>query len=491
MKEANKVIDFAGVFYVLRRRWFAFLTTLLLVLAACVLLISMIKPIYRAEANVLIERQVADELISTTITGDIKERLEVLQQKALTKKNLSTVAQELGLLPQVDVENTPANYDRLADQVISEITANLSLEFIDVKVTEQRSGRSSNMVVSFIVAYESEDPLMAAKAANAITQLLLDENKVVRSAKSKEIASFLQNAQTRIQTEIQSIEFEIAKLKENSFDVLPEQLEESRREIGQRKDALIELEGEIGFLNTRIKQLEDNLKQTPKHLVSDKTNSAALQDPKIRLQQARLHLELLQQSFTENHPDVIQTKALIQDLEKQVMLGTSKSADLTLATNPEYLTLSKELKEAQAKLDSTKARQSQVQQIIESLSERFSADPAVELRYSQLLRDLERAQKEYATIKSRLYGAELAKNLEQEEKGERLTLLSRAVPPRDPSWPHYFALYVLSVVVSLVAAGTRVFLSEITDTTIRNTRDMVSITGIPPLGVVPSFDAES
>ncbi|MVF11147.1 hypothetical protein FT643_03220 [Ketobacter sp. MCCC 1A13808] len=530
MNEASSLKDIGNLWDAIKRRKIAFIVTFAITLVVGVAIVLSMPYIYRSESTVLIERQISADLVSTTITGNIQERIQVLQQKAYSQQNLIKLARKVGMLksqpepaPKADPESVDStlaeelsNSDLTVEdiessglgdltttspdvveaeltedelEVLDTIFENLYVDLMDVSVTESKSGRSSNVVVSFVVAYESTDPKLAATMSSELTQLLLLENKSARSEKTVQVTTFLNQVQARLKDEIQGVENEIAQLREQDFEFLPEQLDDARKEVGSKREELININGEISFLESREGQLKARLKGTRKHVISDNTDSAAMQDPVVRLQQAKLDLQIALQSYTKNHPDVIQQQKLIQDLENEIEAGTyAGQSDLVVATNPEYISISEELNQVISQLESTKARKAQFQSTIDELGKKFSANPAVELRYNQLMRDLERAQKEYSNIKSRLYEAQLAQSMEQEQKGERFTLLAGANLPREPVRPNRIALFMLSFIFAAVVAGGRVFMSEAMDNTVRSARDMLAITGAKPIGIIPVID---
>lgn len=486
MSENTTSIDMSGVLEALKRRKIPFLVFFVSVFLVGLLLVSTLDSYYEAGSTVLVERPISSDLVSTTVTGKLQERLQVLQKRAFTDENLEMLAEASGYYEEMVLRNGGEAPSSL--ELVENFYESLGIETTDVKVTEDRGGRANSVVISFGVAFESTSPEVARKMANLITELLLQENRKLRNEQSNQVTTFLERAEQRLQENVFSIENDISQLKESEYEFLPDQVAESRREASKRREELIQVQGDISFLESQVAQLGQRLANTPRHLLGDRQSNAAMQDPAIRLQQARINLEVARQSFTDNHPDIIELRRLIAELEREVARGGGSSSDLTLATNPDYISISQQQTEAVAKLEGLKARKQQIESLLAGYESRSASSPEVELRYNQLLRDLERAQAEYSDIKSRLYEARLAETLEQEQKGERFVLLASASLPEEPVRPNRIAFFVLVLVFSLVSGGAAVFVAELRDDTVKSSRDLAAIAGSKPIGVIPVID---
>ena len=496
MTENASVVDVSAVLEALKRRIKGFITVSLLILVFGFTVVFSLQSIFRAESIVLIENQIAADVVSTTVTGALQERLQVLQQRALTSEGVIDLAKKVGfyeiLVKQEGPDlSSPEAKDEFEAFVVDEVLNNLYIEPVDVQVTEDRGGKSNSVVISFHVAFESADPVISKNMSNAVTDLLITENRNLRSGQTSQVTAFLEQAEINLKSNILDIENQISVLKEKNYDALPDQVADARKELATKQSELIQVNGEISALEAQRSNLTARLAVTPKHVVTDRQGTAAITDPAVRLQQAKLELSLALQTYTQNHPDVIAIKQRIQDIEKEINVSRSSRIaqdDLTAPTNPDYKVLLDELNTTESNLEGAKARKNQIEMLAQSFQGKVESNPAIEVKYKQLLRDLERAQSGYADIKSRLYEAQLAQNLEQEQKGEKFTLLSAAVEPREPVRPNRWVLGILVVVLSLVSGGGVVFLNELRDNTLKNSKDLLALTGVRPIAVIPVID---
>ena len=488
MNGSDNVIDFSEILGVFKRRKSLFLATFGVVAVLGIIIAFVLPPTYRAESRVFIERQqIPDTLVSTTVTGYVQERLEIISQRVLTPERLMDVAKQLGL-PGADFPVGSEEYQNAKYEITTDMIDNTAIETVDVQVERAFRGRStSHMSVAFIVAYEHKDPTVARDVTNALTQLFLAENVSQRTEQASNVTDFLEQAGGRIKAEIAGIEAELDRLKGQSFEVLPQQVAENRKLLAEKKAELVNAEAEISFLTNRKSQLLAQMAQTNRHVISDRTDMGVVLDPKVRLAKARIDLKNARERFTESHPDVERLQLLIRDLEKDVAQGVSASpaTKYSVPTNPAYVRLQRQFDDIDTKLSIAQGNKVLLEERIKSLRVNSNADPAVEIKYNALIRDLARAQKEYADIKDRAYSAELAQSLESEQRGDRFTLMYEATTPKMPVRPNRIGIVMLSVFLGFLASVIVVAIRERGDSTLRTAADLKKVFGAEPIGVIP------
>ena len=111
--------------------------------------------------------------------------------------------------------------------------------------------------------------------------------------------------------------------------------------------------------------------------------------------------------------------------------------------------------------------------------------PAVERDYGAMLREVQSEQAKFAEIRQKQMSAELAQNLESEQKGERFTLIEPPLQPQEPISPNRPAILALGFLLSLGAAVAIMALLEAVDTRVRGRREIIAMLGVPPLAIIP------
>lgn len=491
MSEQDEFFDLKESMEVVARRKWEFLTVFGFVLAIGIAIAVLLPPTFRAESKVLIERQeIPNSLVSTTVTGYVQERIEVLSQRALTSEKLKEIGLRVGLIrtPENADEEASDDYDDYVWTIVDEMKDSASVEMLDVNVAEERT--STRVTIAFTVAFENSDANMASEVANALTDLFLAENTAFRTEQAGKVTSFLDEAAQRVNVEIAELESKLSKLKEENFDFLPSQLVETRSVLSALENELTTVKADISFLESRKKQLQAQLASTNRYILSERSSFGELQDPQVRLEKAQLELRAILETFTEEHPDVRRLRQLIADTRKEIAAGanTSSSTRMSAPTNPEYIRTESELNDFDGRLKIAEGKRSHIEERIRDLSAKLTQNPGVELTFNSLMRNLERAQNEYKDIKDRQYQAQLAESLESESKGERFTLLSKASPPRLPTKPNRIGIVLLSAFFGILAGGGRVIIAESRNSAVRSSKDVQKIFGAKPIGVIPVID---
>src|SRR5581483_1580380 len=193
--------------------------------------------------------------------------------------------------------------------------------------------------------YTSNSADMAAKVANELTTLYLNENLNNRTQLARDAASFLQSEGDRLDHEIADLELKLARFKDKNLHKLPEltqlnmtlldRTQEQLRGLQNRKDSL---EQQRVFLEAQLAQLKPNstvFSDTGERIVSSAD----------RLKMARSQLDTARAMYAPDHPDVIRLQREVDGLQKEV-----DSEPGAKSTAP-----SSELNDLQRRLETTQA----------------------------------------------------------------------------------------------------------------------------------------
>ena len=153
--------------------------------------------------------------------------------------------------------------------------------------------------------------------------------------------------------------------------------------------------------------------------------------------------------------------------------------------NPAYIQISAQREASRSERASLGARRAELQARIAQY-ERAQVDmPAVERDYGAMLREVQGEQAKLAEVRQKQMAAQLAQNLESEQKGERFTLIEPPLRPEAPVRPNRKAILALGLLLSLGAAVGLMALLEAFDTRVRGRREIVAMLGVPPLAIIP------
>jgi polysaccharide chain length determinant protein (PEP-CTERM system associated) len=148
-------------------------------------------------------------------------------------------------------------------------------------------------------------------------------------------------------------------------------------------------------------------------------NVRPLTESESRLQSARTRLDDFLTRYTEAHPDVINTRRIVADLEKQVEREQSAArADgsrgaAAMVPNRLYQELSVSLADAEARVASLSARAAEAEVRMAQNRELSKTIPKVEAMFTQLNRDYASNKVNYEQLLQRRASAQMAESMEQ------------------------------------------------------------------------------
>ena len=111
--------------------------------------------------------------------------------------------------------------------------------------------------------------------------------------------------------------------------------------------------------------------------------------------------------------------------------------------------------------------------------------PQVEREYRALTRDYENAVAQYQETKVKQSRADVSRQLESEQKGERFTLIGPAALPEEPISPNRPAILFLGFVFSLGSGIGFAFVADAISGAVRGARNIQMALGVAPLAVIP------
>jgi predicted transcriptional regulator len=155
------------------------------------------------------------------------------------------------------------------------------------------------------------------------------------------------------------------------------------------------------------------------------------------------------------------------------------------ADNPAYVQIQAQLSATGNELAALEGGVAKLKGQLAQYQDDLSLSPKVEQEYRELSRDYDNTRLKYAELRSKMAEASTAQNLEADRKGERFTLIDPPLPPEEPASPNRKLLFAGGLFMSLALAAGVLWLLEQMDTSVRGRLDLMELTGIPPLALVP------
>jgi len=190
-----------------KRRWLAFLGPFVIVAAAGIAAAMLWPATYLAEGKILVEsQQIPTELVRPTVTSAAQERIQVIEQRTMTRDNLVAIADKFDLFPDKRPFLTVTELVELMRKSAKVAPVDLQLEF------KQRA-RLDNPTIVFSVGFEYRDAATAARVANELVTRILSEDLRDRTSRATDTTKFLEREVQKLQADNDALDAKIAKLK--------------------------------------------------------------------------------------------------------------------------------------------------------------------------------------------------------------------------------------------------------------------------------------
>lgn len=522
--------NLADYLAILKRRKWQLVLPIVLLLPLAVLVAITLPPVYRATATILIEQQeIPADLIRTTVTSFADQRIQVIRQRVMTTSNLGAIIERYNLYPSIREKQG-------LNPAVAEMRDHVDLDMISEDVVDPRSGGTRTATIAFTLAFDDPSPVLAQRVTNELVSLFMNENLRQREAAVEEATIFLREEADRLADQIATLEAALSEFKQQHSDNLPELLSINRELLARTEQQLRDNTLALRTLTEQKLYLETTLAQQDPQLMLGVAGAGWSADsPQARLQlletqylglatryspehpdRQRIERELaaLRQEvgasakadlsqrraelagslaaargrYSSDHPDVQRLERELEDVERRIAApGTGGPAQPSTqsAQNPAYVQLQSRLDALAIEMQGLEQTQKDLEERIKIYQERLMAAPNVEREYNNLTRGYENAVAKFREVKDKQLEAELAQALERERKAERFTLIEPPLVPDEPIKPNRPAIMMLGVVFSIGAGVGHLALREMLDKGIRSLRVIQSISGMPPLAVVP------
>jgi succinoglycan biosynthesis transport protein ExoP len=461
---STSVLDAAVETWV-RRKWIA-IVVFLAVLGGVIGMTLSLPNLYRATATVLVERQqISETFVRPSVTAELETRIQTIQQAIMSRTRLTDLIDRLALYSNLRTR-VPL------DAVVERMRRDIQLE---LKNDQPASGR--NTTIAFALSYTYQDPETAARVANALAQIYVEENTKSREQQATHTADFLEAQLAEVKQHLDDDERRQGQFKSQHAGELPQQVAANLAGL-ERLNTQLRLNGDRQIRATdRREQLEKQL-----------SDAAALApptatDPESELARLKRQLVDLRRRFTDEYPDVVRAREQIAVLERQ--LSTDRSDASGSATIDRTARLREDLHDVTAELRSLAGEEDALHRAIAKYEQRVDVAPRLEEEFHALSGDSGTTKERYNTLLQRYQEAQLAASMERGQHVEQFRVLDPALAPNAPSAPSRPRLLIMGLVLALVLAFGAVVVTERLDTTFHSVDDLRGFTTVPTLVRIP------
>ncbi|MHB9073714.1 MAG: GumC family protein [Desulfobaccales bacterium] len=525
----NESTDFGQYLAIFKNRRRYFIIPTLTVFVVATLFAFLWPATYQSSSTILIEeQQIPQEFVRSTVTGFADQRIQSLTQQILSRVKLWEIIQQFKLYSQLQEKYT-------REEILEKMRDNIKLETISAEVGDprKRRGGQPSVTIAFSIAYRGDNPGMVQKVAGTLASLYLEQNLKTREAQAQSTTKFLEAELKELQERIQTLGGKITEFKEKQDGLLPEQQRFNQEQVARLDTELKQLENNIRNAEERKAYLEGQLATvSPDASYAGSGGERIMMSPADRLKALEVSLADLRSKFSPDHPDIRKTLREIGELKKlagstagsavarrkrlaqlknelaekqgkysdqhpevkklkteiaQLEQEPSKPATpqiMTEAENPAYISLTTQTKAAEIDISAFRSQQAALQSKLKMYRQRLEDAPKVEQGYMALMRDYQNAHAKHQEVMNKILEARISEGMEEHQKGEKFTLIDPASYPEKPVSPNRLLILLGGVFCSLGMGVGSVALVEHLDHSVKNSDDLVRLTGLPVLGSI-------
>jgi len=382
---------------------------------------------YEVETKVFLDTRTMLQPVLRGLAVDTnlrQESLDMMRRTLLTRPNLETVARATDL----DLEaETPEDFERLINGLGRGI--------------EVSGTRRDNI---FVISYTHTDPRLATRVVESLLNIFVERSLGESRKDTTATRQFLDAQIKEYEARLESAEERLKEFKQRNVGMMPrdgqgyyQRLQSAQGELAAVELALREAQNRRNELRRQVEGVGILFEPIiPVNQVADAVSHPL--DGRIDSLERRLDDLLLQ--YTEQHPDVIGTRRVLEQLEEQRAADLAEREPVVAAPvetpsqiqNPVYQELKLALGTAEAEVAALQTRAEEYERRVEELANLVDTVPKVEAEFTRLNRDYEINKRNYEELVKRREALKLSDDAVQTTDDVQFNIIE---PPRVPLVP--------------------------------------------------------
>ena len=453
-------------------RWHAVVITWVIALVGWAVVLRLPNQ-YEASARVYVDTQsiLKPLLSSMTTVPNLEQQVMFMRRTLISRPNVERLMRMVDL--DVKAKDTK-EHDKLVDELMSQI-----------KVT----GTERDDI--YTITYVSDNAKLGKDVVSSLLTIFVEGSFSGKKQDSEKAVQFIDDQIKTYEEKLAAAENSLKEFKLKNLGMLPGggsgsgdfggQLQAATDQLSQAKLELAEAEQARNAIRRQI----DGEPAKPGTVTVD----PALVDPELeaRIGQAQKNLDNLRLQYTEQHPDVIANRRLLDQLLAQkadLAKNKKRSLDPGASYSPMLQQLNVSLSQAEARVASMRARVAEYENRVARLRNQSTTAPEIEAQYAQLNRDYSVNRENYQKLVERRESARLSGDLSSATDMLQFRVIDPPTVPNHPTGPNRLRLFSLVFGGALAAGLAVAFLMSQLRPTFLSQSTLRDVTGLPVLGSI-------
>jgi uncharacterized protein involved in exopolysaccharide biosynthesis len=428
------------------RRWFVIAPVVLGIIGA-ILANLLIPATYRSTALMLVQSPQLGAMLGADGSEVIDRRIARISERVTSRPDLIALIEKHGLYQDL-------RKSKPLSEVLQKMRGAISLT-----PTGGSDISSQGQTIAFRLSFDYGEPAPAQAVAQDLMQRIVELDATGNSEQATRRVEFLTEQAKGLETQITDVQGKIAAINAQNGTVLS-------------NTGVMMLGGSAGSYDVQIAALQRDTTQ----LISqrDVSRTSDIRDPVVTA--AEQALASARAVYAESHPDVVIAKQRLAEARELAKSNTQKlpleQIDQQIAFNNSQVAALRAAKaQEMAQLNSARTAQSRA--------------PLIQTQIADLNSTLSGLNEQYKDVSSKLLAARAGARAEDEQMGEKLSVVDPPVVPDTPVWPDRLLISAMGIGGGLAFGLMLALAIEILLRPIRDPSALSPLVGSAPLAMIP------
>jgi polysaccharide chain length determinant protein (PEP-CTERM system associated) len=451
-------------------RWHAVTITWTIALIGWVVVLRLPNQ-YEASARVYVDTQsILKPLLSgMTSLPNLDQQVVFMRRTLISRPNV----ERLMRMTDLDVKAKDSKeHERMVDELMSQIK---------IAGTERDD--------IYTLTYVSDNPKLGKEIVQNLLTIFVEGSFSGKKQDSEKAVQFIDDQIKSYEDKLAAAENSMKEFKIKNMGLLPRdgggdfggQLMQATDQLSTARLELAEAEQARNAIRRQISGEPAKPGET--------TVAVPMTDPDLesRIVTVQKNLDGLRLQYTEQHPDIVANKRLLDQLlaQKAELAKTRKrSADPGAGYSPMLQQLNIQLSQAEAQVASMRTRVEEYTGRVARLRAQSASVPEIEAQLAQLNRDYLVNKENYQKLVERRESARLSGDLSSATDMLTFRVIDPPTVPTQPSGPNRLRLFSLVFAAALAAGIAVAFLMSQVRPTFLSHAALREVTGLPVLGSI-------
>ena len=438
--------------------------------------VSTLPDVYRSYSRIYVD---TDTLLNPLLSGltvrpNTNQQVRLMAGTLLSRPNLEEI------IRRADLDHSVRN-DPEMQRLIGNVAKNLSLS----------SSGGSNL---YHVSYTAEDPRLAARVVREAVNLFMERGIGNTARDLKKSQDFIDAQLRSYQARLVEIEKRVEQFKREHVGMLGRDGQDyyARREAARAalESTQLELQEARQTRDTYRRQSEGS-----EPMLLFPQGGGARIDPELAQRIAALEkqLDALRLRYTDEHPDVVGTVRLIEELKSRKSASPVDAPAITdtSGTSAYAEQMAVALANADGRVAALETRVAAYAARYKAMAEAVDRIPQIEREYAALLRDHAILKSNYDSLIATREKASISQEVEDKTTAVEFRIIDPPTVPIDPAAPNRLLLSTTVLLLGIGAGVGVAFLLSQLRPTVDSARMLEELTGRVDLVVVSDHATET